>query len=212
MPGTFPIVGDILEQRVVCSTGNQLGVNVTHWLVTAVTTGGASLQEMATSNDALFAPKYKPALANQGYYNGVGFTNLTLPRTLEYHSAAGAGVGTGGTNMMNPSTAGLIRWQGLLAGPANRGRIYVPFPSTTMVTAVGQPNSSYTALLNTIRLAYVGLNVIVGVGGSTSMILIIKHRPGVVPGYATVVGSSVSPGFGQQHRRGYFGQPNVSPF
>lgn len=212
MPGIFPVVGDLLQQRAVCSTVTQVGMNITGWYVSAIATGGATVNEIALAEDALYAPLYKAVLGNAATYRGVGYTNVVPPRTIEYVGNANAGAGTAGVTLAPTQTRGLITFQGVSAGPRNRGRIYIPFPASVFLNPDGSPTTGYITLLGNLRNAYAASHTIVGAGGTTTIIPAILHRPYAVGNYTTVFATYVRTKWGTQRRSGMYGRPNIPPF
>ncbi len=213
MPGQFPIVGDALLMRTVYqATGAQVGINNFGYKVTGIITGGASLQELATAIDVVLAPIAKALIPSNVTYRGIGFTNLTPPRTQEFWSNANLGVGTNGTLLTPTQVAGIISYYGTFAGPRNRGRNYIPFVPQNEVTATGLPQTTYTTALGALVTFLLANRVVVGVGGSTTLFPAINHRPYANGSGTAIFTMAARTRFGTQRKRGSYGQLNRSPF
>ena len=212
MAGMYPVVGDIVEQRVVCALGNQVAMNIFHYGVGAITSGGASLLEMATAMDALLAPLYKDLMDVAATYRGVGMTNVIVPRTIEYVSTAGIGFGTQAGNSIPTQVRGLISYQGNAAGPRNRGRQYIPFPSVTALTASGLVSTTYSTSLTNLRAVLSVTRIFIGATGNTTVFPVVAHRPFLPSNWSTVTQMFARTKFGTQRKSGAYGRPNTAPF
>lgn len=217
MPGIRPGVNDILQIRVAASQNNQESLNITHWKVTSVVTGGATLAEMALALDNTWRPAYKLWYPSAVTYQGTGVKNLTPPASLEFSNQAGTGAGTNTGNPVPTQVSGLIKKLSLMSGVSNRGRIYVGFVSTVCVDAFGEPNATAISKLGAINAAYDVSQTIVGGTGTTVLGLVIKHAisptnpsPGLLN--TPVDRMVVSTRFATQRRRGDYGKINTDPF
>lgn len=210
--GFFPVPGDTVEQRVITVAGNQVGMNIFHYGVTTVTTGGASLLEIATAVDPVIAPLYKNLLWTGAQYRGIGFTNLTGVRTIEWAANANAGIGLMAGNPLPTQTRSLISYQGNNAGAANRGRQYIPFPSVLAITASADLAAGYLANLVLLRTHLSATRVIIGVTGTLTMVPVIAHKPHTPSNWAAVFQMFARTKFATQRRSGAYGKPNVPPF
>lgn len=217
MPGIFPASGDILQVRIGSYTPNQEGLNILHYKVGILTTGGATLQEIATTLDGLMSIPYPAWLAIGSRYAGVGVTNITPPRTVEYTSVVndspGAGIG-----MVPTQVSGLVQIKTFLGGASNRGRIFPPFPGADGVAATGGMNAMGLARLGAIAAAIPVTDTIVGMTGSTQIVLVVLHSTTTYPGGVATptptnaVSLKAIPAYATQRRRGQFGRLNAAPF
>jgi hypothetical protein len=136
-------VGDVLQVRVACQFLTQTAYNVGHYKVTVV--GGASVTDDTTASrfDVLFAPLYKAMLALQASYRGAGVQILGPDApTVEVYDNVGVGPGTVGVEPLPPQIATLGRKHTLLAGPENRGYVYIPFPGDADSGVNGAPTAA----------------------------------------------------------------------
>jgi hypothetical protein len=218
MPGLVPIVGDVVQARVVCTTSTQVGMNITHWRVVSVIGVGASLQQIADQLDALLFTPYKAWLSAAASYRGVGVTNIMGDRSVEQVSVAHSGVGAAAVSLIPTQVSGLIKWKTQSAGRHFRGRIYIPFPASNNQDVNGELNIGGVARLADILTGYFpSLVVTIGAAQSTLQ-LVILHQPTpsrpIPPASLTTDVSlgAVVPEWATQRRRGDFGRPNVAPF
>lgn len=218
MPGIRPTIGDVLEVRNVClnSFHDQIGVNVLHYRVIAQGSFTPTLAEIATNLRGDFEPLYQLTLANEARYSGVGVKNMA-PVATEEHVASVAGVfGTSGLNEMPSQVSYLVGIKTGFAGPGHRGRIYVPFPSTTLVDSQGNMNA---AGITAIQLWAAGMpltkTIVSGVNSVTIQLCILRRVQGglpLVPPQSDLA-VSVHPRFkfATQRRRGDYGRINPLP-
>jgi hypothetical protein len=218
MPGSTPIVGDVLEIRTLCFSIDQISVNVMHWRVGNVSGAGVSLQDIAAQFDTDVNGAYKNWMPANCNYRGIGITNLTGERTVEYHATGFTGPGTQTAKMLPTQTTGLISFKTALAGRHMRGRIFPGLPWTDWMLATSQMTAAGLIALNTIRSA-IGLAKVASIGAnSTTVVLTVMHRPTLarpIPpnSLTTDVTSAVASGlWATQRRRGEFGRTNQVPF
>jgi hypothetical protein len=204
-------VGDTYEVRLATHTPTQIGLNVRHYRVDLSTPPEPSETAIATQIDGVMAPLYKPALATEANYRGVGVRRIRpLPPGPEGVSIANAGPGTSTGSMLPPQTAGLISLRAIIGGRANRARVYVPFPAEGENVDNGLPANSYIILLNAIAGAWLGAQVVtVGLGTITLLPVVYHRTSGSTTDLITSLSREV---WATQRRRGGFGATNPIPF
>lgn len=212
MPGINPVVSDVVEVLNLCSAGFQTGQNTLHYAVSGVTGGGLTLQQIAIQLSLVFAPLYKALMPSGANFRGVGATNLAAPRSQQFFDVTGFGPGTFGTTLVPTQVRGVIAYYSTLAGPKNRGRSYIPFPPTTAVATDGSPLPSYLAALTNLRTAIAGISTLTVGGATTTLFLVIAHKPHTPGNWATVVATYGRSKWGTQRRSGMYGRQNVPPF
>jgi hypothetical protein len=212
MPGVTPVGADTVEIELLTAALGQTGVNILHYNVRNITNGGCTLQEIANSYDNLVQAAYKNAICNQATWRGVGATNLTGVRTTQFYSNVNNGIGTGGANMTPTQVRALISWYAGGAGPGNRGRTYIPFVPLNGVTASGDPLPAYITILTTLELILGGPIVVVVGTRTTTLDLMIYHRPPSVAPFSLVTRGVVRARFATQRRSGAYGRVNVPAF
>jgi len=203
-------VGDVLQVRAVAFANNQISVNVLHYRVSAIA-GAPDLQLMPPPIDASWAAVYKPLMSINANWRGIGVRRLTPTPTIEFQSITSAGAGTNAGDLIPLQMSGIITKQTGQPGRANRGRVYVPFPSETSNGASGEPTAAYVTALNTLAGILLTTQTYTH-GGINSMTLFpVLKQHGTV--HITDILSARSNGkWAAQHRRGDFGRPNILPF
>jgi len=168
---------DVLEIKSFCRQLAQTGVNVLHYFVTGVAGGSLTDQQVVDGLSTTLAPLYKAMMSNQASYSGLRVQKIKpAPVTVAVVSTNGAGVGTTGTLNTPPQTAMLMSKRTAFAGRANRGRMYISFPSDSYTLANGGITAggitAATALANTL---FASITVTVG-GASVTLAPIIYQK------------------------------------
>lgn len=203
-------VGQIVRAKVYCVLGNQLGINVHHYEVTA--TEGDSLDLPATAS--LYSQRvqagYKPLLATPAEYRGVSLQTI-YPGAFStvYYSGNGNGYGLAGDAPLPSQTSGIIAWKTDLAGRANRGRSYIPFPAEDDNDDDAAPMDQYMTHLDDL----------VGLVSGTFLLGLAADKVELTHGILNAVGTHARPVtsavprqmWATQRRRGAFGAPNTTP-
>ena len=137
------------------------------------------------------------------------------PPLIDRNTAV-AGACTGGTGHLPTQNAGLLGFLSSIGGSQGRGRMYVPFPFTSAVTATGLLSAGYQTKLRDLGNAFTPGFIVpnVGVGGGTLTVRpCTKFTVGTTPPLAfAMTGITIGDGFATQKRRGFFGKPNNNPF
>lgn len=206
-------VGDVWQVKVYCRSGGQTAINVRHFRVASQNGTGATGLQVATFFDGLAATVYKAAISGLTEYRGVGAQQIKpTPPGLEWLSATLSGAGSGGASLLPEQVCGIITLNTGLAGRANRGRVYVPFPAEDKNSdTLAIPAAAYITLLDGVRLFWTTTrDVPDAVSANRSQLIpVIYHRAG---GTTTdIVGGASRAKWATQRRRGNYGRPNVSP-
>ena len=157
--------GDIVQATIVTQMGDQVALNVLHYLCGIDSGTSADDTDFARQFSAAIEANWKSALNNTATFKGVMVQVINPPPiTRRIADVADAGVGTGGATPQPPQVSGIIRWATNTAGRTGRGRIYVPFPSTTFIDTDGTPTAAYVAALAGIATD-LGTFIVVSRGG-----------------------------------------------
>lgn len=171
-----PVVNDVLEIKTYCTTASQNGINVYHFLVSAVGGGGATDQQMADAISTAAAVPYLAWLPPTAKYAGLRFRVLNkTPPPIPVNSLLGAGVGTQAGDLMSTQTAGLLQKNTALAGQAGRGRAFIPFASEASNDLNGRPTAAAQVLMQAIG-AVMLVNRVVVVGGATTNVVPVLYN------------------------------------
>jgi hypothetical protein len=214
----FPIgIGDILAARFWSVLDEQGAVNTLNYVCTAKAGTGGSDQDLASFLDAGSASFFRALYPNTVEYRGCQVYFLkrlgVLTAAAPVKSVAGAGVGTATGPPMPRNSAAILKYSTGLRGPANRGRIYLPFISTDHQSSNGRPTTAFDVLVNSFASGLPS-PVTVGSGGNTSTLawsLLHKVKGAVPIDRGPIVLAESADKYGQLHRRGDYGRANASP-
>ena len=210
-PNPLPSVGATLRSRAYCTQGNQTSVNIRFWAVQSLTTGGASMKELADAMSTQIAPHYKALMVIQATYYGLDLGQIWPgPPGWASQTTAGQGKGTILGNSAPLQDAGIISLRTANVGRAYRGRVYVPFLAQASIDVNGQALAAYTVSLLDLGNDYTQNVVVVGATGTTTLQPLLWHKK--TNSGTTLTHYLVRNGIGTQRRRGAFGRPNFPPF
>ncbi len=208
--------GDILSARVWTSANAQAAVNTYNYACITLTGGGVTDQDFANAFDTIAANLYGPLVTPQVTYDGVQVyflkrTPMVLPNPVK--SVASAGPGTAGGSILPLQTAGILKYNTNLRGPAGRGRVYLPFIASSFLTTLGEPTTAYDVLVNSFCSVLLSPLVVTN-GASTATLvwsLVRRELLPAPPSSTEIVFAESAAKFGVMHKRGDYGRLNVSP-
>lgn len=200
--------GDIIQMLCVSAMGDQIGLNVRHWVVQSQTGAGALLSEMATVFNSTFRPLYLPLLNQSANFLGCTAQKIhPAPQSLVAASSAAPEAGTDLADPQAKQVSGLIRLGTLFAGRSQRGRVYVPFPSEDANNGVtAGPSTGYVTNLQALGDELITQLVVVGTVASSTLDPILLHRP--LNDFDVLVSAVARTRWATQRRRGDFGRQN----
>lgn len=210
--------GDLIRVRAWSIDTDQAAVNTVYYLCTGPNTGGVTDNDVATSLEINWNPFYVSLLNNLAQWRGVQVQRVTLPPSAPAIGNANPTSGSAGAIALPRQTCGLIQFQSGSAGRQYRGRLYLPFPSSTDNATNGQPSGTY--LTNLLAFATFLQNTFF-LTDSTGVkfipcVQVINHgpfgnppQPPPIP--SPLTGWSISARWATQRRRGAFGRQNTSP-
>lgn len=200
----------VVEYRVFCSLNEQTSINVRHLRVDTVSGTGATPQQLADALSNGIGTVLKPLLSSGATFRGAGVRVIwPLPVTVETLSNAGNGLGAAGGTAQARQTCGLISLRTPLAGRANRGRFYVPFPGGNDNAIGAIPSTTYQTNL-AVLMGYLVATVTAGtVPNTNNFVPIIWHRQAKFS--TDITSGTINNKWATQRRRGSYGRPNSSP-
>jgi len=204
---------DLLKIRLYTSLRNQAAVNTFYYhVLPAAMTGTWDAALVLTNWANVMAPLLKPVLAILAHYDGCSIQSIKgSPFTALIYSSQASGNGTNATNPLPTAVCGMISRRSSFAGPRWRGRLYMPFPTSSSIDTNGQPSATYiTGLTNFAN----GVEPPAGMtmtGSGTSLRLDPVIYSKVAKTWAAIIGHEYPSKFGTQHKRGDYGKPNFSP-
>lgn len=187
-------------------SGDQGGLMTRHYRVSSITGVGATEQEVVDAMSSFWDAFIKPMLTNTATYDGCTLQKVKpLPKGNRYVSFNDAGAGTAGTDPLPRQVSGVISLRTALAGREFRGRVYMPFPDESDSDA-DNPSVGYQVALAALAAELDNNRVIIGAGGSTTLVPVIYSRK--LDQVNDIVQAIARSTWGTQRRRGSFGQPN----
>ncbi len=208
--------GDLLSARVWTSANAQAAVNTYNFLCISVTGGGVTDQDFSNAIDAPAALLYGPLIPSVVTYDGVQVyfirrSPMVLPNPVKTTSSAGPG--TAGGNILPLQTAGILKYNTLVRGPAGRGRVYLPFIASSFLTTQGEPTTAYDVLVNSFASALLSPLVVTNGASSATLVwsLVRKELLPSPPSSQQILFAESAGKFGVMHKRGDYGRLNVSP-
>ena len=203
--------GEIWGIKLLTRKGNQLGINILHYVSANVQATGPLPQEVAVAMDNAFAPVYKPAF-------GVGTTWLgtiasrvhPLPPGFAGISVGNQGPGSALGAPLPDQVSGVITKRTNFGGRSFRGRVYVPFPTANFDSGDGiHNNAAYATVLNAIGAALLVTRTAGAAGLTADFLPVIFHRSTKASDFVTSFLAKTL--WGTQRRRGAYGALNPQP-
>lgn len=199
---------DIIQVKVYTRLGNQAGLNLLHWRVTATAGGNVTEAEVATDFEALISPVIRPLLTTAATYQGVLVQSVFPVLTLGTLNANGAGAGSGGASPLPSQVSGILTKQSAFAGRRFRGRVYIPFPAEEDNTVTFVPSVGYQAAAANYGNVIETINLVTGTTGGTVTFTPIIFRRSAPATSATLLNCRMNVAWATQRSRGSYGRPN----
>ncbi len=210
-------LGDIIALRAWTVLGDQAAVNTYNYEVITVTGGAVTDQDVVSDFDTLKASPFYTSLCPPGVdYKGCQLYFMKRSPFLPgpVFSITGAGPGVVGVNPLPRNTAPILKYSTGVRGPIGRGRLFLPFASTTYMDSNGKPTAGFDTLVNSFASALLNPYGITVGASSVALVWSLLHRiVGPPKSVATVriIQALAADKFGQLHKRGDYGRANLSP-
>lgn len=184
----------------------QLGLNIRYYRITNVSGDPLTADQAANGFHAAFVNAYADLLVANAEFLGVSVRDITeLPLAAAGTSNLSPTQGQVTGDPLPGQCTGLFKLRSVLAGRANRGRVYVPFPGEVDSDVEHIPTADYMTRLTTLA-ALMDDEIIITVGADSMTFLpVIKHSGA---GDVDVVGTTTRQAWATQRRRGTLGRPN----
>jgi hypothetical protein len=204
-------VGDTFRVRRVVREQDQTAFNIGYWQIAAISAATPSDAAIAAGFDALFSPLYQALLPAVATYRGTGVQYIGPgAERVEAVSTSGLTVGSNESEPLPTQVAGLISLRTNLAGRANRGRVYIPFPYEDASDGPSQPNATYLLALDSMATAIV-TPLVVGTGATACTLKpVIYHRASET--LTDIVGYLVRSFWATIRKRSEAGKGDAVPF
>jgi hypothetical protein len=210
-------IGDLLSGRFWSVLNEQAAVNTMNFACTAKTGAGGTDQDLVNFLDFSYTLFFRALYPSTVEYRGCQVYFLkrlgTMTAAAPVVSITGAGVGTATGSPMPRNACAILKYSTGLRGPANRGRLYLPFIATEYQDTNGEPTAAFDILLNSFASGAV-IPITVGSGGNTSTLvwsLLHKVKGSVPVDRGPITTAQAAGKYGQLHRRGDYGRANKSP-
>ena len=204
------VVGEVYSLTIGTYFNDQSGLNRVHFIITSIAGTGTTDAAFVVAFDTVVAPLYKAVMHDAATYYGTKlYRRYPAPVYAPVIANGNQGPGTAGSVPLPTAICGMIRWGSNLKGRKGQGRIYVPFPATTALSA-GEPSGAYVVQLGALGAAISSFDL-VGSGANTAAVACVIAGK---TDFATPVAISrvVTPQlWGTQHRRGDYGRLNQTP-
>lgn len=203
-------VNDIIETRAVCQLGEQVGINVRHWIRSSVTGADVSLDAIAEALHTRMGPLYQAVLHQTALFLGIGARKIDpLPISTEDVSDQGSLTGLVLGEAIPRQVSGLITVRTAFGGSGFRGRIYIPFPGEADNDVDAEPTSSYVSRLQSLAAGWFTTLIVTEGANSNTFNSRLWRR---AARQAVIVDSMTARlVWATQRRRGSFGRPNTPP-
>lgn len=200
-------INDVIQVKLFSYMGNQLGLNVRHYLVGTKVNDGATLAEIAADLAATFSPLYEVLMTNTAEFVGVSAQRILPTPITAAEMAFENNSGVAGTTPLPQQVSGIITLRTALAGRANRGRVYIPFPDESDNSANHVPEASYGVDLTALAAEFVANQSVTGAAGSNTLVPVVFHRD--LDTTTVITGARANGAWATQRRRGFYGRPNA---
>lgn len=202
---------DYFKVSVCCQAVDQISLNVFSFSAFNVV-DTYTYDDLAGSMGAALLPLYQAILPAEASFYGLAITRQRpLPITQPaYYINLQPGSASG--TLTSRQVTGLITKQTGIGGRAGRGRTYVPFLATSMVSTTGHLSTAGNTALNALAVQLFTQQVYgPNLGGGLARINpVLAQRP--FPAFTLVNNYQVRTKLATQRRRGDFGRPNALPF
>lgn len=204
-------VGDIIEARYVCNITEQISVNRRHFRVEALNGEGATDAVVAQLLAAVLQTAYTTLMPGDAQFRGVSVQRVSpLPKPIPQaditNTLAGQAIGA----LQPAQICGVITLRTDLAGRAERGRAYLPFPSDTFVTGTAKVSQAYQdSVMANFPVVWAAPFSVGSPDGVDLQPVLWKPPAGPAK---PITSALVRPEWGTQRRRGGFGAKNTLPF
>jgi len=204
--------GDIFRVRFICSAGNQIAINVLHYIAGNNTGVGATMEDFAADMDTNFSQALADCVSDEAQYRGLDVARFLPSTSSAVVVTTNAQVGGLTGTLMPRQVCGLVSKLTDFGGRKNRGRCYIPFPPETANDTDGSPTNAYKALLDVFAAALpvVITSTDIMTAGTSDFTPVVYHD---ATGTGTPITSAVSRlKWATQRRRGDYGSSNAAPF
>lgn len=200
-------IGDIFEFKIFTQAPQQVGINIRHYRVSNIVTNQVPADAMADQLATNLRPLYLSMMETLAVFAGITARKIhPLPVELESTLEGLSGPGTVLGDPLPRQVSGVLTLGTPLAGRANRGRLYMPFPAKASSDAFNVPEATYKNNLQSLGMALISsFTATQGVNSTTLTPVIWRRGPRT---FTDLTRAVAQPRWGTQRRRGNYGRPN----
>lgn len=202
----FPTAGDVYRAVHQFLGPPHVAVVVRFFQVVGTTGVAPDEQQVADAIQSDVGTLWANLMTDTADYTGVSIQKiLPAPELVAVLSSGAAVGGTAGPNGLPAQTSGVVTLQSALAGRANRGRIYVPFPDQADNVTAGQPipTTGYEVRLGILAAHFINSTTLPTSGGTITIQHVIYHRK--LKSITFITNARSNRKWGTQRRRGIYG-------
>jgi hypothetical protein len=149
-------------------------------------------------------------LANNARYVGVALQRLSpLPLSVVITDNTNQANGTGGANELPLQVSGIVTLKTNLAGRANRGRMYIPFPPVAAQGTDGHPTNGYVTAVDTLAAIAILPQTVGTAPNQVVLTPVVYHKR--LNTTTDITDKVARQRWATQRRRGDYGKPNPIP-
>jgi hypothetical protein len=204
-------ISDILEANFQSYAEGQLGENVIHYEVTALSGTGCHLEAAALGLGDDGGPLYAAIMSTLATFRGVRLRRVwPLPKTYTVPLSGTSLSGSQTGKLLPTQCRGLLTRFNTLGGPKNRARAFLPFPTIDFLSAAGGTTAAYVTAADFLgSFLSVPYTAVDGAGTATLVPRILTRS--AVPlsaGLHRIDSWIVGVDFATQKSSGQLGRPN----
>jgi hypothetical protein len=213
------VQGDLYEVTFVATHSEQVGMFRRHYVQLTTTGVGPTLAQIAAHFSSVYPAPIKALMAATATYNGLSVAKiLPAPRTVRAIETTGVGAGTVVGDILPRQVRGIITLRTDLAGPAHRGRCYIPFPCELDNALGGVPVAGYMTNLNALGTVMLANTPALGAAGNQAILQPVLLR-GVYDAdgnridwtFSSLASFVSRPRWATQRSSGSYGAANTNP-
>jgi len=213
MPSPTVLSGHICQVRLISYDPDtlQIGLNIVWAKAFNLIGGPVTSMECAQAINQVFKTLYKTVMASDCKWYGVGVRDYSIaPLPTEDIYAVDQGPGIVGGVTAPDQLCALITLKTGVAGPAGRGRKYIPFVPVSFIAADNKIDAAQLPSYALIALAFVDPVLVTGISGGT-----LNLQFGVAKadqtGFKPITDAILHPEIATQRRRSSYGKTNLLP-
>jgi len=204
---------DIVQFTAVSSFGNQIGLFTWHYKMSGLvgTMTDQDLLDQFIASVTVIPLRLRATMSDEARYDGMMAQKIWPARFAAVQNLTDAGLGAEVNSGLPRQVSGIITKQTPVATRHGRGRVYIPFPSSTFLSPSGDntdiPTAAYMPFLADIGTDICsGFTAIVGANNIAATPIVFNRANPLLS--LNITGSRPNRKWATQRRRGDYGAPN----